>query len=172
MRAYATNETGTSYGSEVQQVITAVAASAPTITSITAGEGAATVNFTAPSSDGGATVTNYEYSVDGGSNWTAFSPAITSSPAEITGLTNGVTYDVNLRAVNSAGSGAASVSSSVTPDVQSTPTTTTTTVAPTTTTVVLPATGSSNEAVPQVLLVLGVGGLVVLFTRRRPSACN
>ena len=54
----------------------------------------------------------------------------------------------------------------------STTTATPTTTDPTTTTVVLPATGSSNEAAPQVLLVLGVGGLVVLLTRRRPSASN
>ena len=51
----------------------------------------------------------------------------------------------------------------------STTTATPTTTAPTTTTVVLPATGLSNEAAPQVLLVLGIGGLLVLFTRRRPS---
>ena len=44
-----------------------------------------------------------------------------------------------------------------------------TTEAPTTTTVMLPATGLSNEAAPQVLLVLGIGGLLVLFTRHRPS---
>ena len=49
--------------------------------------------------------------------------------------------------------------------------TTTTTVAPTTT-VVLPATGPSNGAASQVLLVLGIGGLLVLLTRRRPSACD
>ncbi len=59
------------------------------------------------------------------------------------------------------------------------PTTTTTTASTTTltptttgaptTTIVLPATGSSNEAAPQVLLVLGVGGLLVLFARHRPS---
>ena len=51
------------------------------------------------------------------------------------------------------------------------PTTTdapTTTIAPTTT-VVLPATGSSDGTAPQVLLVLGLGGLLMLFTRRRPS---
>jgi len=50
--------------------------------------------------------------------------------------------------------------------------TTTTTVAPTTTTVApvaveLPATGSSGGTVAQVLLVLGIGGLVMLVTRRR-----
>jgi uncharacterized repeat protein (TIGR02543 family) len=57
------------------------------------------------------------------------------------------------------------------------PTTTsasTTTVAPMTTvgpttTIVLPATGSSDGTPTQVLLVLGVGGLLVLFSRRRPS---
>ncbi|MGB1785073.1 MAG: InlB B-repeat-containing protein [Ilumatobacteraceae bacterium] len=47
----------------------------------------------------------------------------------------------------------------------------TTTITPTTT-IVLPATGSSNGTAPQVLLVLGIGGLLVLFTRRRPSACD
>jgi len=63
------------------------------------------------------------------------------------------------------------------------PTTTTTTVAQTTTTeapttitptttIVLPATGSSNGTAPQMLLVLGLGGLLVLLTRRRPSACD
>ena len=51
--------------------------------------------------------------------------------------------------------------------------TTTTTVAPTTTTTVapvaveLPATGLSGGTVAQVLLVLGIGGLVMLVTRRR-----
>jgi uncharacterized repeat protein (TIGR02543 family) len=43
---------------------------------------------------------------------------------------------------------------------------TTTTVAPTTT-IVLPATGSSNGTGSQMLLVLGIGGLLVLSTRRR-----
>ena len=47
----------------------------------------------------------------------------------------------------------------------------TTTITPTTT-IVLPATGSSNGTAPQVLLVLGLGGLLVLLTRRRPSACD
>ena len=56
-----------------------------------------------------------------------------------------------------------------------TTTATTTTLAPTTTvapttTIVLPATGPSNGAASQVLLVLGIGGLLVLFTRRRLDA--
>ena len=54
---------------------------------------------------------------------------------------------------------------------------TTTTAAPTTTTAapttsMLPATGSSNGTLSQVLLVLGVGGLLVLVARRRLNVCD
>ena len=50
------------------------------------------------------------------------------------------------------------------------PTTTTTTAAPATS--MLPATGSSNGTLSQVLLVLGVGGLLVLVARRRLNVCD
>ena len=72
----------------------------------------------------------------------------------------------------------------VAPTTTTTVAPTTTTVAPTTTTeaptttitptttIVLPATGSSDRTATQVLLVLGLGGLLVLLTRRRPSACD
>ena len=60
---------------------------------------------------------NYEYSTDNGSTWTACSPAVTSSPVAISGLTNGLTYLVKIKAVNAAGAGTASSSVSVTPVV-------------------------------------------------------
>ena len=62
----------------------------------------------------------------------------------------------------------------VAPTTTEAPTTTATptTTAPTTTTVVLPATGSSNGTATQVLLVLGIGGLLVLFTRRQLDVHN
>ncbi len=41
-------------------------------------------------------------------NWTAFSPARTVSPVVVSGLTNGVTYTIRLRALNAGGSGGAS----------------------------------------------------------------
>jgi uncharacterized repeat protein (TIGR01451 family) len=78
---------------------------APTVTGVTAGDQTLTVAFTAPASNGGATITNYEYSLNGGSTWTPRDPASTSSPLELTGLTNGVTRQVALRAVNSVGAG-------------------------------------------------------------------
>jgi len=80
---------------------------APTITGITAGNGQLSVAFTAGTT-GGSALTNYEYSINGGANFTARSPAATTSPLVITGLTNGTTYTVRIRAVNAQGAGAMS----------------------------------------------------------------
>ncbi|MFM1774717.1 MAG: hypothetical protein RJA53_327 [Bacteroidota bacterium] len=89
---------------------------APTITSVTPASGTATVNFTAPTSNGGQPITNYEYSINGGTTWVAVSPAATTSPITITGLTNGTSYSVRVRAVNSIGSGSQSNAINVTPN--------------------------------------------------------
>ena len=90
-------------------------AGAPTIGVVTATSGKLSVAFTAPSSDGGSSITNYEYSTNNGIVWKAFSPAVTTTPLVITQrsdttdkLANGTTYKVKIRAVNAAGSGAAS----------------------------------------------------------------
>ena len=84
---------------------------APTSLVATAGDGQATISFTAGSS-GASAITNYEYSLDG---TTYSSIGVTTSPATVTGLTNGTTYSIYLRAVNTQGSGTASSSVSVTP---------------------------------------------------------
>ena len=98
----------------------AAVAGAPTIGTVTASTGKLTVAFTAPSSDGGASITNYEYSTNNGTTWKAFSPADTSTPLVITKLSNSsnklvkdATYKVKIRAVNSAGGGAASAVKSI-----------------------------------------------------------
>jgi hypothetical protein len=96
-------------------VIAPSAPSAPSITSITPGNNKLTVAFTAPSSDGGVAITNYKYSINGGSSYTALSPASTSNPFEITGLTNGTTYSVVILAVNSVGDGTPSSAVNGTP---------------------------------------------------------
>jgi hypothetical protein len=95
--------------------IIAMVPSAPAITGITPGNEQLTVAFTPPSSNGGLSITNYEYSTNDGSTWTTPAPAVTTSPLLITGLTNGITYDVKLRAVNAVGSGAASATVGGTP---------------------------------------------------------
>jgi len=86
---------------------------APTIGTVTPNDGALSVAFTAPA--GGSEPTNYEYSTDGGSTWVARDPVSTTSPLSITGLTNGTSYSVKLRAKNSFGTGPASDEASGTP---------------------------------------------------------
>jgi len=94
--------------------IAATVPAAPSITSATADDASASIAFTPPGSDGGAAITNYEYRLDSGA-WVPLSPASTTSPFTIPGLTNGQTYSVTLRAVNSVGAGAASAPVTVTP---------------------------------------------------------
>ena len=88
---------------------------APTISAITAGDTQLSVAFSAPGSNGGAPITNYDYSIDNGSNWITPSPASTTSPLVITGLTNSTAYPVKIRARNSVGAGTASNGVSGTP---------------------------------------------------------
>ncbi|MHC1705713.1 MAG: beta strand repeat-containing protein [Tenuifilaceae bacterium] len=88
---------------------------APTALVATAGNAQVSVAFTAGAT-GGSAITNYKYSIDGGTNYVACSPAQTTSPIIITGLTNGTAYTVKLKAVNANGDGAESAASnSVTP---------------------------------------------------------
>jgi len=69
--------------------------------SVSVGVGATTDPAFAPS--------NLEFSIDGGVSWTARSPAGIDSPFVVAGLTDGVAYELRVRAVNSAGAGAGSV---------------------------------------------------------------
>ena len=103
--------------------IVAVIPGAPTVTSLTPGNGQLSVAFTAPGSNGGVAITNYEYSTDGGATFFARSPVSVTSPIVITTLSSdgttpltvGTSYTVLLRAVNSVGSSAASNSASGSP---------------------------------------------------------
>ena len=76
---------------------------APTLTSITSADQSLSLFFT-PGDDGGEEITNYSVSLNGGSTFTPLSPAQTSNPIIITGLTNGITYSIKLRAINRVGS--------------------------------------------------------------------
>ena len=94
-------------------VLIAQRASASTITSITPGNNQLSVAFTAGASNG-ASITNYKYSLNGGS-FTAFSPADTTTPVVITGLTNGTSYAVRILTVTSVGDGESSTAVTATP---------------------------------------------------------
>jgi titin len=96
------------------------------------------VNFTAPSNTGGSPVTSYQYSTDAGATWhnrtdggpaTSTTMTITVESADgATPLVDGDTYDVEIRAVNAAGSGPGSaVASGIPVSSPSAPTITTVT---------------------------------------------
>ncbi len=92
---------------------------APTITTGSSGmipsSQSLTVDFTAPNSNGGSAITAYQYSTDAGVAWhdrtdgasaTSTTMTITALSSDgTTALTNGTTYDVEIRAVNAAGDG-------------------------------------------------------------------
>lgn len=98
----------------------AITANAPFISSLTPADGSITVKFLPPTRDGGSAITNYQYQLNGGA-WVTLSPASTATTFTITGLTNGTSYSVVIRAVNSAGSGSSSNSVSATPNVPAAP---------------------------------------------------
>jgi hypothetical protein len=95
-------------------VLVAQPPAAPTIDSITASSGQISIAFTAGATNGAA-ITNYEYSTNNGVNWTTRSPVATTSPLTVSGLSNGTTYSVRLRAINSAGTSDSSTAVSATP---------------------------------------------------------
>ena len=113
LRAVNANGVGGSTGTSVASTPRLIA-DAPTIGAVTAGANSLSVAFTA-GSDNGSAITNFEFSTDNGSTWQVRTPTSTTSPLVISGLTNGTTYTLRLRAINGAGSGAQSASSTGTP---------------------------------------------------------
>ena len=108
----ATNSAGNSTASTSSNSTGFSVPGAPTLTSVTAGNGTLTLIFTAGST-GGLTITDYAYSTNGGSTFTTF--ASVDGPYVITGLTNGHAYSIKLAAFNDLGQGASSNAISATP---------------------------------------------------------
>jgi len=109
--------------SNVLVAAAATAPGAPTITG-TAGDSSADLSWNPPASNG-ASITSYQVSTDGGSTWNTISTqssdsivngnTVTTVTATVTGLTNGTSYPIKVRAVNSVGAGTPSNTASVTP---------------------------------------------------------
>lgn len=98
--------------------VNAVAPGAPTAVTATAGNGKATINFTAPASNGGSALTSYTVTANPG----GITATGAAGPITVTGLTNGIAYTFTVTATNSIGTGAASAASnSVTPAAAVTP---------------------------------------------------
>ncbi len=108
---YSYSATSTNTSSSVVAVVTVPGA--PTIGAATAGTAQASVAFAAPSSTGGASISAYTVScVSGSSSKTGTG---TSSPITVSSLSNGSAYNCSVTATNSAGTGSASGTVSVTP---------------------------------------------------------
>jgi hypothetical protein len=89
---------------------------APTIGSATAGDGSATVTWTAPVSDGGSPLTGYLVSVftaDGQTPLRTVGVPATATTAVIRDLVDGAKYSFTVAAVNAQGAGAQSARSGV-----------------------------------------------------------
>jgi RHS repeat-associated protein len=86
---------------------------APTAVAATAGNGQATVTWTAPTS-GGSAITGYMVTPYAGSQ-AGTTSQVGASPATITGLTNGTTYTFKVYAKNVIGNGSFATSNAVTP---------------------------------------------------------
>ena len=85
---------------------------APTVGTATAGNGQASITFSAPGSNGGSAITGYTVTASSG----GFIGTGTSSPIVVTGLTNSTAYTFTVTATNAVGTGSASgASNSVTP---------------------------------------------------------
>ena len=111
----ATNSRGASAPSNSNFMIPATTPSAPGITSVVPGNRRIAVTFTSPTSNGGAAVGYYDYSVDGGATWSSGQYRTKGSVLTITGLLNGTSYSVRVRARNTVGAGTASVATVATP---------------------------------------------------------
>ena len=125
VRVAAVNRSGTGSWSDTATATPAKVPDAPTAPTLTKGARQLSVSWSAPD-DNGEDITDYDvqYCVnstgcDADSEWTALSGAAdpgTSTTATISNLTNGTTYQVQVRATNSVGDGAWSPSSNAAPE--------------------------------------------------------
>jgi hypothetical protein len=148
----ASNSTLTSVTSSVAKVTPVAAATvpgAPTLVSVTAAAGKATVTFTAPTSTGGSAITGYDAScVNGTTTKTISTTTTTATSILVTPLTNGLVYTCSAQAKNGIGSSLASASAVVVPGANTT----------------------TKPGVPTVTSVTaGVGQITVAFTKAATS---
>ena len=108
------NACGGASSSSDGAVVTVSVPGAPSAVSASAGNGAATVSFSAPSSNGGGAISSYTASCVSGT-LAAISGTASASPISVSGLTNGLSYSCSVIATNSAGNSASSALATVLP---------------------------------------------------------
>ncbi|WP_067504896.1 fibronectin type III domain-containing protein [Actinoplanes sp. TFC3] len=82
---------------------------APESLTAIAGDRSATLSFSAPTDDGGSAITEWEVSVNGGETWRPVTPVTSGQhfKVNLTDLTNAISYEMKLRALNTTGHGLA-----------------------------------------------------------------
>ena len=106
------DSSGTATFSTQQVVNFSTKPGTPTVVSLTPDSGKVTAAITPFGNE-----TNFEYSIDGGTTWVARSPASATSPWEITGLTNGTSYNFQFRSAFKTLRSDATIGVSSTPSV-------------------------------------------------------
>ncbi|GAB3872008.1 fibronectin type III domain-containing protein [Terrabacter terrigena] len=103
--------------------LAATAPGAPTAVTATAGNGAASVTWTAPASPGTSAITGYTVQAFNGVTavGTPLSVAATARAATVAGLANGTSYTVQVKAVSAVGASPAGVSNAVVPTAPTPP---------------------------------------------------
>ncbi len=112
----ARNSNGSGPASRATNVTPTGTPAVPGSVTVKPGDRSVVVSFTPPF-DGGRRITAYEVTTDGGQTWTAL-PTTTlrgTVSGTVTGLTNGRSYSVAVRAANANGNGTASGLTSATP---------------------------------------------------------
>jgi len=142
----ATNAVGSGPPSPPSDSVTpATVPGAPSAVSATAGDGVASVAFTAPSSDGGSAITGYTVTANPGD----LTGTGTSGPITVSGLDNGTAYTFTVTATNATGTGTSSAASNrVTPAL------------PLATFAVTPAAGANGAIAPATVQSASVGSSI------------
>jgi titin len=114
-RIVATNAAGDGAASATVNATPATTPSAPQNVTTVISDSSITVSWLAPVSSGGSVVTSYvvETTTDG-STWIS-GVTTTSTVATVSGLVNGTSYGVRVRAINIVGTGTASTTATATP---------------------------------------------------------
>ena len=115
-RVRAANAIGNGAPAQANSVTPGKVPTAPVRVQATAKDASVTITTTAPADDGDSDITSYEVrKMEAGGTFDAWETLSKTGNGDVTGLTNGVTYTFEVRAVNAYGPGPGKESASATP---------------------------------------------------------